>query len=57
MTGNKSMHGNKKKLCSDCFKRNTSEWSRFLKRTSYDMYNNLHFSRIIRHTKPVVQKI
>ena len=24
--------------------------------TSYDMYNNLHFQRILRHAKPVVPK-
>ena len=24
--------------------------------TSYDMYNNLHFHRVLLHTKPVVPK-
>ena len=28
----------------------------FLNVTSYDMYNNLHFNRILRHTKLVLPK-
>ena len=28
----------------------------FLNVTSYDMYNDLHLHRILRHTKPVVPK-